>query len=235
MPKTSSSLALTPNGPLSALVGIAFDLDDTLCSRQEAFARFIAKEIERAPEHTLDFAQLSHLDRRGYGDKRVLLAYLARCFRWQEQEHEQRYGRYCREQVAAVDPDPAVLALVRRLSARYRLGLISNGRSQMQRGKLTRLGLSHYFEPTLISEEVGSKKPDRAMFLPLIQAFGCRPEQILVVGDHPEFDVLAARSLGMQAVWVSAGRPWTYGGPAPAMVDSVLELEALLPLASAAT
>lgn len=210
------------------IVGIAFDLDDTLHSRQRAFAAYIASEVQRAPRNCLDPFELAALDRGGYGDKRPLLAYLARCFDWPEVDHESRHERLRSGIVAAVEADAALESLMGRLRARYRLALISNGRSATQRGKLDRLGVTRYFDPIVVSEEVGAKKPAPEVYERVTQAWRCSPEQVLVVGDHPELDVIGARALGMQTVWISAGRGWSRTAPRPLEAHAVHELEPLL-------
>src|SRR5690606_13586274 len=55
---------------------------------------------------------------------------------------------------------PETPAVLKALGERYRLGLITNGPSDIQRRKIERFELSNYFEILVVSEEVGVEKPD---------------------------------------------------------------------------
>jgi FMN phosphatase YigB (HAD superfamily) len=48
------------------------------------------------------------------------------------------------------------------------------------------------------------------------------------VGDQPKLDVLAARAVGMRALWISGGATWPLAEPAPVSIAHVLALEAAL-------
>jgi len=52
----------------------------------------------------------------------------------------------------------------------------------------------------VISSEVGASKPQSAFFEALLATCGCRPEQLLIVGDDFENDVAAPRRLGIRAL-----------------------------------
>jgi FMN phosphatase YigB (HAD superfamily) len=51
--------------------------------------------------------------------------------------------------IALESASPHLAALLERLSTHYRLAVVSNGSARAQRGKLARLGIDSYFEPTL--------------------------------------------------------------------------------------
>ena len=109
----------------------------------------------------------------------------------------------------------------------YRLGVISNGRSAEQRRKLEVLGIEHRFEHVAVSEETGVAKPDPKMFLGACAAMGVAPESVVFVGDSRDLDYLAARAVGMSAVWLDRA-----AGTRPAdttvRVSSLDELAGLL-------
>jgi putative hydrolase of the HAD superfamily len=208
--------------------GIAFDLDDTLTQRGAAFRAFIEAECQAFPAHTLDGAQVAALDREGYGPKEPLLDYLARSLGWKESDLESRRARFSAGVVAAMEPDPRLEALLTRLAARYPLALISNGTSRMQRAKIERLRLSRFFSPLLISEEVGIKKPDRAIFEHLLRAWPLEPQSILFIGDNPQLDVVGPRDAGLRALWLAKGRLWPLADAPPQSIDTLYDLEGAL-------
>lgn len=74
------------------------------------------------------------------------------------------------------------------LSEAYRLGMITNGYSDSQRGRLESAGLKDVFDPLLISEEVGVAKPDIRIFELALAQLGLPPEAVLYVGDSISHD-----------------------------------------------
>lgn len=93
---------------------------------------------------------------------------------------------------------PGAREALERLAARYRLAALSNGNAD-----LARIGLDHLFDTVLSAEKVGRAKPDPAMFLRALADTGTRAGEALHIGDHPEQDVLAARTHGLLPVWAN--------------------------------
>lgn len=217
------------------ICAIAFDLDETLCPREQAFWCWVEAECVAVPDHTVDRARVAELDAHGRGPKSVLFDYLAEALSWREPDFASRQLRFIEGCAAALTPDPALLAMLARLGARYPLAVVSNGTGRAQRRKLDKLALGTQFDPVLISEEVGFKKPAREIFDRLLDAWRVPPETILFVGDHPEADVLAARAVGMTPVWISAGRAWPRAESPPISIGSVHQLESLLSSRSTST
>ncbi|MHB9134113.1 MAG: HAD family hydrolase, partial [Armatimonadota bacterium] len=102
---------------------------------------------------------------------------------------------------------PEVIPLLRSLREDYHLGLITNGPADLQREKITVMKLANEFDQLVIAGEVGCSKPDPAIFLRALQHAGCQPTAALMIGDSWEKDILAARHLGMDALWICPGAP----------------------------
>lgn len=100
-----------------------------------------------------------------------------------------------RQQVSFYDD---VFPCLERLKSRYRLGSISNGNASVEK-----VGLGHLFEHSVSASELKVAKPDRLIFHDLVERFGVTAERVLYVGDHPEYDVVAPRDAGLQAVWIN--------------------------------
>jgi putative hydrolase of the HAD superfamily len=83
-----------------------------------------------------------------------------------------------------------------------RLGLVTNGGSEMQRGKLKRFGLEPYFDCILIEGEFGAGKPDENVFLYMLEQFGVAASDTWMVGDDLQRDISGAQALGLFTVWV---------------------------------
>ena len=97
---------------------------------------------------------------------------------------EQFWMEFCRS--SALNPGAA--AVLQRLSETYRLGMITNGYSDSQRGRLEAAGLRDVFDPLLISEEAGAAKPDARIFEMALAQLGLPPEEALYVGDSVSHD-----------------------------------------------
>ena len=186
----------------SPIHGVLVDLDETLYSREDAFWTWIASEAQTAGASTqLDREQIAKLDGRGRGDKQALLEHLNAVFDWREEEHE-RLQRFRHGIAAACHLAPGVRESLVRVGAQYRLGMVTNGSSGTQRAKVAALGLEGLFDPLLISEEVGVRKPDARAFHLAIADWRIPPESVLFVGDDPVSDIAGAEAAGMRALRV---------------------------------
>ena len=102
-------------------------------------------------------------------------------------------------------PEEDALPLLEQLKSEgYRLGLISNANdSQDVRTLIDKGNFAPYFEITLISAEVGVRKPHPKIFQIALDHFNARPEEAVMVGDTLGADVLGANNLGIASVWIS--------------------------------
>ena len=114
------------------------------------------------------------------------------------------------------------------LSGRYRMYVVTNGVSHVQRRRMRESGLEQYFSDLFISEEMGVQKPKREFFELVSHAVeNFAPEKTLVIGDSPTSDVKGAQGFGLDACWFNpAGRP----APSPAPTQEIRSLRELLPL-----
>ena len=73
-------------------------------------------------------------------------------------------------------------------------------------------------------------KPDPLIYQHLAERFEARPEEIVYVGDHPQYDVVGALEAGFHAVWINRERlSWPDDLPQPQhQVSNLHQLEALL-------
>jgi putative hydrolase of the HAD superfamily len=98
--------------------------------------------------------------------------------------------------------DPAAMRILDDLASRYRLALVTNGASDVQREKVAATGLARYFAATVISAELGIGKPDRRIFAAALDAIGASARDAVMVGDSIERDVVGAHAAGIRAVWI---------------------------------
>ena len=108
---------------------------------------------------------------------------------------------------AYLKPDPEVVpTLIALRDEGYKLGIVSNGRSVKQWEKIIRLGLQHFFDVVVISEEAGSEKPDPRIFQRVLNELQIEPEEAAYVGDHLEIDIVGANRAGMISVKIRRGK-----------------------------
>lgn len=94
-------------------------------------------------------------------------------------------------------------AMLETLYGRYRLYLVSNGTSTVQRGRLASAGIEKYFDGIFISEEIGFFKPDAAYFSYCFSHIPCfQKRESLLVGDSITSDIRGGKRAGIQTVWL---------------------------------
>ena len=113
------------------------------------------------------------------------------------------------------------------LSQTAKLGVITNGESVQQRGKLKALGLASAFAAVAASADIGIAKPDPRIFHHAADLLGVAPERCAYVGDKRDTDALGAIAAGMTGIWLNRA-----GLPAPdgevTEISSLAELTAIL-------
>jgi putative hydrolase of the HAD superfamily len=96
--------------------------------------------------------------------------------------------------------DPDLVALVRRLRARYRTAMLSNASDSVGSDRWRARYAAHdLFDVEIVSARVGLAKPDAAIYRLALQQLGVAPEAAVFVDDAPP-NVAAAAALGIHAV-----------------------------------
>ena len=86
----------------------------------------------------------------------------------------------------------------------YHLGVISDGITIKQWEKLIRLGLHHFFDEVVTSEEAGVEKPDEKIFRLALDRMGCQPTNSIMIGNKFNKDIIGAINIGMSAILVNS-------------------------------
>jgi len=108
---------------------------------------------------------------------------------------------------------PGALELLAACAARASVGLVTNGLSDVQRSRLSRLGITDFFDVIVISSEVGCTKPRPQIFEIAFEQLGNPPkEDAVMVGDSLTSDIAGGRAFGIDTVWYNpAGAAATNG------------------------
>jgi len=95
-------------------------------------------------------------------------------------------------------------SLLRELAPRYRIGLVSNfDHAPTARAILARHGVDGCFEITVISDDVGVRKPHPSIFATALEQLAAAPHEALYVGDTPADDIVGAYAAGLDVAWLN--------------------------------
>jgi putative hydrolase of the HAD superfamily len=195
-----------------------FDLDDTLLDHRTANAY-------RMPRIYADFQEhIRHGEQEFYAAWRTAEPLYYKLFLDGKLTFEQQRAERIRSAfgdwdlsagvvkaaVAALDkyyregwrPFADTTATLQKLAG-FRKGIITNGSIRQQQEKIDVLGIVAHFELILISEEVGTAKPNPAIFELACARLGCEPAECVFVGDSWENDVVGSHAAGMKPVWIN--------------------------------
>ncbi|PLX23058.1 MAG: noncanonical pyrimidine nucleotidase, YjjG family [Ignavibacteria bacterium] len=124
---------------------------------------------------------------------------------------------------------PGAEEAVAALAKRYLLVLVTNGLTYVQRRRFAAAPVTKHFSSILISEEIGTAKPDPAIFTSALQEFKLDPHRILLIGDSTSSDMPAARNAGMDFCWINPlGAPVPDGFTPRYDVRSLADIPAML-------
>ncbi|KGY14065.1 dUMP phosphatase [Vibrio tubiashii] len=100
---------------------------------------------------------------------------------------------------------PGAKELMQALHGKAKLGIITNGFTDLQAIRLEKTGMSQYFEHVIISEEVGVAKPDTGIFSHALEKMGmpCK-SKVLMVGDNQHSDILGGINFGIETCWLNS-------------------------------
>ena len=105
---------------------------------------------------------------------------------------------YLKHRFEDIEPYPDVIPSLDILGQNYTLGLLSNGN-----GYPEQCGLPDRFAFVVFSQDVGVDKPDSKIFFTTCEKAGCKPEELMHVGDSLESDVAGANGVGAVSVWLN--------------------------------
>ena len=199
---------------------VIFDLDDTLFDRNAAQIRvvdlimqefsqiFRGLDRERVVAAFLESDRLADVDFHagepsdGLREKRIVT--FLRLLGTNTDCADAITQMYVRDYPKMNIPVTGAVSVVKELSGRFRLGVISNGSPDVQYRKLEAIGLGGIFGCILLSEEIGIRKPDPRIFHIAADALRVRPDECLYVGDSCRNDVIGAQTAGMKACWYNS-------------------------------
>jgi putative hydrolase of the HAD superfamily len=193
-----------------------FDIDGTLCEygvapnvalRQACAAAGIDAELDHHEYYDLYRVVHAETPTAGYeavsdeAYRRLLSAH-----GWPDPSlARQVAATYRRDRLKSIALYPETREVLDALHGDYPLGIISNGPGEIQWAKVEKFRLRPYFRTIIISGEVGTEKPEAAIFRLALKDLNGEAETSAHVGDHPKADVQGARGAGLTSIWVNRG------------------------------
>ncbi len=204
-PQITSHRWLTNTGPVGQLA--LFDLDNTLLDREKAFAQWTGHFLETAGLDESFIPTIQRADDDGQSPRERFFSELRRELRI-EASVEELLGDYYVEYPSRFSAEPDVIEAIRSLRAEgFKVGVVTNGPPSQQK-KLQSAGIEDEFDVVCISEIVGAKKPELAIFEEAARACDL-PLRGWMVGDSPEADIAGGMTAGLRTIWVHRGREWS--------------------------
>ncbi|MET0422875.1 MAG: HAD family hydrolase [Actinoplanes sp.] len=199
------------------LSGILFDLDDTLLDHSTAVAAALDRWLPTlgapvTPETHALWAEIQEPHLAAWRERRISFAEQRRrrlrdflpAVRVEhpddDDELDRIFGGFLRAYESSYrafpDVDEALAAIA---DAGLTTAVLTNGSTEQQNGKITRVGLAGRLGPVFTVDDLGVAKPDPAAFRLACERWGRAPGEVLSIGDRHDLDVLPARAAGLFA------------------------------------
>ena len=194
---------------------LLFDLDDTLLdfgkAQVLAFKKLLEDEnIEYSDEsfekyETINKSLWRSFERGEISNKEVTSERFIRFFalfgmKVDGSEVDNRFRSYLAEGNQLFE---GIVEMLEKLSLTHKLYIASNGIGITQHTRLINNNLNKYFDKIFISEEIGSKKPDREFFDIILKEIGVEDKgEVLMIGDTLTSDILGANNVGIDSCLV---------------------------------
>ena len=139
---------------------------------------------------------------------------------------EQSWSMLMKQYADKINIYPDVNSVLERLKDGFRMVLTSNAGREFIDVEMEVTGLGRYFERIFsATSDFREVKKTKGFYQRICQILGTRPQEIVHVGDHYEFDYVVPRSLGIRAYYLdrSGGRKGEF------IIPDLRDLEKILP------
>lgn len=207
----------------AAMPLLLLDLDNTLVDRAAAYRAWAASYLEKRGASPDLLGPMIAADGDGLRYKPDVAADLADILGLTQAETES-IVRVLRAGVLEhlVLVPGCVEALRRARAAGWTPFVLTNGVVAQQESKIRNLGLDAEVDGWVISDAVGVRKPDPAIYRLAAEASGLPLESAWIIGDAADTDILGAHRAGIHSVYLHRGRAWDDAFPRPTAEASSL-------------
>ena len=186
---------------------VLFDLDQTLLDRDRSLHAFLQWQCTNTLKPHLKgptsfISRFTDLDDNGKTWKDSVYTQLIEEFNIQSLSPGNLLNEYTDTFYKFTIPRQGIPKAIESLAGTYRLGLITNGPSPFQEQNFHSLGFSSHFESIIVSEAVGLRKPDPAIFHLACSELDVSPAETIYIGDNPESDIRGAQNAGLKTIFI---------------------------------
>ena len=170
---------------------IVLDLDDTLYSEMS----FLKSAYKHITENISENEQILYeLMLRKYDNNEDVFGFLAEKYNRNKSDLLELY----RFHKPTIELYPGVLDFLNSYSIDSEIALVTDGRSETQRNKITALGLINFLDNIVISEELGSEKPNQDNFENAIS--NTKGSRHFYIGDNISKDFITPNKMGWTTI-----------------------------------
>lgn len=127
-----------------------------------------------------------------------------------EVTQEEFFAAFLKRRFDYTEAIDGMLDLIKDLKAAgHKIGIITDGISEVQHRKAQTLGLDKLVDRVFASGDFGYGKPDTKFFFGAMKAAGVRAEDSIMIGNNIDSDVFGALASGMKAIYFG-GKPKNY-------------------------
>jgi 2-haloacid dehalogenase len=114
--------------------------------------------------------------------------------------------------------------LLEEISQDHKLVLVTNGLKEVQRPRLSRSTIQHYFETVVVSDEIGFAKPDAAFFDYVFNEINYPDKsRVLMIGDNINADIRGGLDYGLDSCWYNPENKPLENGIQPTIIIDNLD------------
>jgi putative hydrolase of the HAD superfamily len=177
---------------------IVFDLDDTMYKEIDYLRSAFQEISDKIPGNIGTQVYPEMLKMHVAGED--VFGYIIKKYRPKEITKDYLLKLY-RNHKPALELDMGMASFINELYPICRaLGMITNGRSSTQRNKIRALNLERFMSSIVISEEIGTEKPSKEIYLFLERKYV--GGSFVYIGDNMEIDFIAPNQLGWNSICI---------------------------------
>ncbi|MBN2421889.1 HAD family hydrolase [Candidatus Woesearchaeota archaeon] len=120
-----------------------------------------------------------------------------------EKEAESLKNEYWKIMNNKVELFPKTKEVLDKLKKKYSIVILSSsdGELKIKLDRIEKLGITGYFDGIYTTDNPDISKPHFIIYKNILEKHGFKPDETLVVGDHPRWDLKVPKRLGMTTVW----------------------------------
>ena len=108
---------------------------------------------------------------------------------------------YISIELKATDLNEELFEFLKSLSKNHKVGILTNGASNVQIDKIRKHGISEFVDEIIISNDIGARKPDEEIFE--IAKKKLNAENYVYIGDTFDEDIIPASNSGFKTIYIS--------------------------------